>query len=67
MLTKEQSETQELTRIEGEIQRETEKAILFDMSSDIPYEEWFPKSQLYQDEEGAWFCCEWIAKDKGLV
>ena len=63
----EEVEVGKLIRIHGTKTAETEKAILFEMDGEIPYDEWFPKSQLHEDAEGAWFCREWIAKAKGLV
>jgi len=67
MSIEDQVESGKLIRIHGEPKRRTEKAILFEMESDISCEEWFPLSQLHEDSKGLWYCREWLAKEKGLI
>ncbi len=60
-------ETSRLIRIHGTETGSTDLAICFEMDGDALEEMWFPRSQLHQDSEGAWFCREWLAKKKGLI
>lgn len=54
----------ELYDVAAQIKAETPKAfLLFDGTR----EEWVPKSQVEQNDDGTFTMPEWLAKDKGFI